>query len=80
MVAKAREQRERLPELMASARNADGDSPLAQRHELHRMMLEAEQAALHDARAAGAYSSATLAEAQQLLDRGVWREDRHDAH
>lgn len=78
--ADARRQREKLPQIVAVARSTDEDSVLALRQELHRMMLEAEQAALHDARSASAYSSRALSEAQHLVDRGMWREDDDGAH
>jgi CPA1 family monovalent cation:H+ antiporter len=44
------------------------DSPLHQRRELQRLMMDAQQNALLDARAGGTYSSHTLERAQILID------------
>jgi CPA1 family monovalent cation:H+ antiporter len=44
------------------------DSPLRQRRELQRLMLDAQQNALLDARAGGTYSSHTLERAQHVID------------
>ncbi|MBB4909186.1 hypothetical protein [Actinophytocola algeriensis] len=44
------------------------DSPLSQRRELRRLMLDAQQNALLDARAGGTYSSHTLERAQHVID------------
>lgn len=46
----------------------DPDSPLRQRRELHRLLLDAQQNALLDARAGGTYSSHTLERAQNFID------------
>lgn len=75
VVEAARKQRENFPDFISRMREAqtEEDSTFAQHQELQRMLLEAEQAALHEARSAGAFSSATLTEAQHLMDRGMWR-------
>jgi CPA1 family monovalent cation:H+ antiporter len=46
----------------------DPDSTLHQRRELQRMMTEAQQNALLDARASGTYASHTLERAQSFID------------
>ncbi|AXB41199.1 peptidase [Amycolatopsis albispora] len=46
----------------------DPDSPLQQRRELQRLLIDAMQNALLDARAGGTYSSHTLERAQHLID------------
>ncbi|WP_329791020.1 sodium:proton antiporter [Lentzea sp. DG1S-22] len=46
----------------------DGDSRLHQRFELQRLMLDAQQNALLDARASGTYASHTLEKAQNFID------------
>lgn len=49
------------------------DSPLRQRFELQRLILDAQQNALLDARAEGTYSSHTLARAQHVIDNAAAR-------
>lgn len=46
----------------------DPDSTLHQRRELQRMMTEAQQNALLDARSSGTYASHTLERAQSFID------------
>jgi CPA1 family monovalent cation:H+ antiporter len=49
------------------------DSPLRQRWELQRLMLDAQQNALLDARAGGTYGSHTLERAQHIIDNAAAR-------
>lgn len=51
------------------------DSPLHQRRELQRMMMDAQQNALLDARAGGTYGSRTLERAQNFIDGQTARFD-----
>ena len=51
----------------------DPDSPLHQRRELQRMMTDAQQNALLDARAGGTYASHTLERAQNFIDSQTTR-------
>ncbi|WP_434445003.1 cation:proton antiporter [Lentzea sp. E54] len=53
----------------------DPDSPLHQRRELQRMMMDAQQNALLDARAGGTYGSRTLERAQNFIDGQTARFD-----
>lgn len=72
-IEQVRQRHASLPRAIAESRRRDDDAPFAQRQELHRMLLEAEQSRLHEARSEGAFSSAVLAEAQALIDQGLWR-------
>ncbi|MEV6908681.1 sodium:proton antiporter [Amycolatopsis sp. NPDC051071] len=51
----------------------DPDSPLHQRRELRRLLIDAQQNALLDARSSGTYSSHTLERAQNLIDNQAAR-------
>ncbi|WP_409493114.1 cation:proton antiporter [Amycolatopsis sp. cmx-11-12] len=51
----------------------DPDSPLHQRRELQRLLIDAQQNALLDARSGGTYSSHTLERAQNLIDNQAAR-------
>jgi len=58
----------RLSEALREQDDPDSSGVHGQRRALRRMMLEAERAALLDARSTGAYSSHILERAQQILD------------
>ncbi|WP_214110120.1 cation:proton antiporter [Acrocarpospora catenulata] len=61
----------------AMLNSTDADGPLQQKRELQRLLFDAEQTALLDARAAGTYSSHTLERAQHFIDNEIARLEKH---
>ncbi|MGM7669713.1 hypothetical protein [Microbacterium sp. A93] len=69
VVAQSRERGLAATEVLAAmVSDVDPDSPAQQFRELHRQLVDVEQAVLLDARSGGTYSSHTLQRAQLVID------------
>lgn len=68
IIAQVRVDTTRISEAMSESLNSDEPGPHEQRRALRRMVLQAERAALLDARSRGVYSSRVLERAQAILD------------
>ncbi|WP_166981147.1 cation:proton antiporter [Paramicrobacterium fandaimingii] len=68
IIAQVRVDTTRISEAMSESLGSDEPGPHEQRRALRRMVLQAERAALLDARSRGVYSSRVLERAQAILD------------
>lgn len=80
VVERVRHETRRKAALASERAAADMSGPQVQQHELRLRVLQAERAALLDARASGAYPSRILARAQHLLDQEESRLGTIDGH